>query len=745
MASRAPRDTRLPKRCKAVSRPPRSAEAGCRFNEGQQRHMLSRLRHIEETITEAVAQLTPSESGRVFQTVCPDANAAQRKVLADYLAQLRFALRRFMLAQQLRDTLRPTGSLRALHTALVFARIAVEELRPKYWRGYGEVDPDAASAAERFAAELVTLLHRIEGYVAGGDDGGRAARLEQLAGTGAEPRLLKELGRIIFAYGLTELRTPLQALVDRASCPRFEIAVFGRVSSGKSSLLNRWLGHAFLPIGIAPVTAVPTHIVRGESMRVRIERAHGASLEVPVEEIAAYVSEQGNPGNVQHVLSVTLEAPSARLEGGIRLVDTPGLGSLATHGAAQTLEYLPHCDLGILLIEAGAPVSPDDVAVARALLDGGSDLILLLSKADRLQPDDLAQALDYVQAQFEAQLSMPVPLRPISTIAGNPLAQAWFDEMLAPRLARHTERAAQALGRKIAILRESVVAILEARLRESDEEPTPAGTPATTEAAGLHERIAQARSQIESARAQLRDLKGALGRFDSMLLEAGAQELVRCWLESPLTEESIVERIGAAILRHADAPGHAVVRMLDSLRDDLLAIIRSAHSEPARAHANEADPAEREAERELARPRGRPGFDISAALAARAGVLPPRAMPRWSIIARPLARARLRAAISIALANQSAVHAEALYHWSSRYLDDLARRFDAAVAMLESAERFGADSPLTPAMAQRARCDLERLRQSNPNASGESNHGQVAAGPSRTRRGDSPGAVQRPH
>jgi hypothetical protein len=103
-------------------------------------------------------------------------------------------------------------------------------------------------------------------------------------------------------------------------------------------------------------------------------------------------------------------------------------------------------------------------------------------------------------------------------------------------------------------------------------------------------------------------------------------------------------------------------------------------------------------------------FDVNAALASRPNLLPPRAMPRWSIVARPLARARLRHAISVSLASQLTVHAEALYHWSIRCLDELTRRFDAAVATLESAERFGTDSPLTAEMARTARRDLDRLR-----------------------------------
>ena len=64
-------------------------------------------------------------------------------------------------------------------------------------------------------------------------------------------------------------------------------------------------------------------------------------LELPVEEIAAYVSGQGNLGNAKHVLSVTLEAPSARLEGGIRLVATPGRGGACVSFSAERERWSP--------------------------------------------------------------------------------------------------------------------------------------------------------------------------------------------------------------------------------------------------------------------------------------------------------------------------------------------------------------------------------------------------------------------
>lgn len=703
------------------------------FNENQRRYLLSRLRSIDETLSEAVERLAPSDSGRVFRSVSADATPSQRKILADYLAQVRFALRRFMLAHQLRDERRPTGGLWSLQTAVVFAGIAAEELRPKYWRGYGEVDPSSAAAAERFAAELTTLFHRMEAYLARGEGGGIAARLERLSGARDEIALLKELERVISAHGLTELRAPLETLVDRAAAPRFEIAVFGRVSAGKSSLLNWWLGQPLLPTGITPVTSVPTCIVHGETARVRIERSSGAPLEIPIAELAAFVSEQGNPGNEKRVLSVLIEAPSERLRGGIRLVDTPGLGSLATAGAAQTLEYLPQCDLGILLIEAGAPVAPDDLDVARALVDGGSDVVIALSKADRLSGTDLEQALAYVEAQFETRLSMPLTVRPISTIrAQSALAQEWFDRMLAPRLASHTERAAEALRRKIAVLRESVVALLDARLRAPQGRSAAASAVERPDgslersveqtrrseeqgAAPLHERIAQARSDFRQARSQLLDLKLWLPRYDTYLLESAADELARCWIERARVEEGIVERVEAAIARRADETGHAVARMLDELRDDVVGIVeecgaRSGERGTARAERSQRD-AKQEAQREIARPRGRPVFDVGAVMAARPDCRPLRWLPRWSRIARLLARARVRRTMLEAVSAQLGLHGEALHRWGLRYLDDLTRRFDAAIAMTESAARVGADRPMTDDAEKTARRDLERLQQ----------------------------------
>lgn len=57
-----------------------------------QRYLLSRFRHIEEISGEAIRALAPADDERLFRRVMPDATPEQRKILADYLAQVRWSL-----------------------------------------------------------------------------------------------------------------------------------------------------------------------------------------------------------------------------------------------------------------------------------------------------------------------------------------------------------------------------------------------------------------------------------------------------------------------------------------------------------------------------------------------------------------------------------------------------------------------------------------------------------------------------
>jgi GTPase Era involved in 16S rRNA processing len=287
------------------------------------------------------------------------------------------------------------------------------------------------------------------------------------------------------------------SIIDRLTNVRLEIAVFGQVSSGKSSLLNHILGRDILPVGVNPITAVPTRIVHGQQERVSVTFVTRKTEHHAITELRQFVSEQHNPANVKGVARIVVEIPAATLARGIVFVDTPGLGSLATAGAAETRAYLPQCDVGVLLINAGSTLGPEDVATIQSLYSAGIQPAVLMSKADLLKPADREQALAYIAAKLESELGVELPVYPVSVMAGHEeLLDRWFREHVVPLFGERETLARDSIRRKIGVLRESVQAALRSKLE-------PVATGATAE-------------EIEAADRRLRAAAGELSRVESL-------------------------------------------------------------------------------------------------------------------------------------------------------------------------------------------------------------------------------------
>src|SRR5436190_15760187 len=127
-----------------------------------------------------------------------------------------------------------------------------------------------------------------------------------------------------------------------------------------------------------------------------IEFAEAQLQIIPLSELLEFASEQKNPGNKKHVARIFVKLPSERLSEGITFVDTPGLGSLAVAGAEETIAYLPRCDLGIVLIDASAGLTQDDLVVVQALYQAGANAMILISKADLFSTADRERMIHYV-------------------------------------------------------------------------------------------------------------------------------------------------------------------------------------------------------------------------------------------------------------------------------------------------------------------------------------------------------------
>ena len=92
--------------------------------------------------------------------------------------------------------------------------------------------------------------------------------------------------------GQREILEKLSRLQARLEEGLLRVAVLGQFKRGKSTLLNALLGVPLLPVGVTPVTAIPTFIKAGPKTTARITFKDGNPAILD-----QHISETENPRN----------------------------------------------------------------------------------------------------------------------------------------------------------------------------------------------------------------------------------------------------------------------------------------------------------------------------------------------------------------------------------------------------------------------------------------------------------------
>jgi GTPase SAR1 family protein len=180
------------------------------------------------------------------------------------------------------------------------------------------------------------------------------------------------------------------------------VAVIGEFKRGKTTLINALLGEELLPTGVLPVTAIPALVRYGVRPRATIGLLDGSALEIPINSLPAYLTEQGNPGNAKGVREASIEYPSKVLESGLVLVDTPGTGSVHLHNTQATTDFLPRVDVALLVLTVDAPLSSSETRLVEDVAQTAARIAICLNKIDRLTPDETREALNFVRPRVTA-------------------------------------------------------------------------------------------------------------------------------------------------------------------------------------------------------------------------------------------------------------------------------------------------------------------------------------------------------
>lgn len=170
------------------------------------------------------------------------------------------------------------------------------------------------------------------------------------------------------------------------------VVVVGEAKRGKSSLVNALLGEDVSPVGLleTTATALAFHGAGPDEVEVLVHRPGVAEpLRVPRDELARWVTLDGlseAAGGPVRWVDVPSQAPLLQH---LSLVDTPGLGGLASAVGRITLESIEHASAVVFVGECHTELTSVELDFLRQAADRVETVLVVLGGAGDVDPEDL--------------------------------------------------------------------------------------------------------------------------------------------------------------------------------------------------------------------------------------------------------------------------------------------------------------------------------------------------------------------
>jgi GTPase Era involved in 16S rRNA processing len=206
----------------------------------------------------------------------------------------------------------------------------------------------------------------------------------------------------------------LSELRDKLTHQQFNLVVMGQFKRGKSTFINCLLGAEIVPTAIVPLTSIVTLLCFGSQPKAVVRFLDGRREETAISEIHRFVTEKLNPRNQLSVKEVEVFYPCPHLRDGVRIIDTPGVGSVFNHNTEMAYAYLPYVDAGIFVTTADPPLSASEHSFLKEVRGYVDNLFFVLNKIDIVGEKDLDEALSFTADILQEDLKRAVKVWPIS-------------------------------------------------------------------------------------------------------------------------------------------------------------------------------------------------------------------------------------------------------------------------------------------------------------------------------------------
>lgn len=209
-------------------------------------------------------------------------------------------------------------------------------------------------------------------------------------------------------------RQAREALEQKLASNTLNLVAVGQFKRGKTSVINALIGEELLPVGVVPLTSIVTVLSYGERLSITVRHEDGHGEEIPRERLHEFVTETGNPRNEKRVSEVTIAYPSAWLNAGVKLVDTPGMGSVYEHNTDVAQRFLPKADAVLFLLSVEQPASHVERDYLKEVARLASRIFVLVNKADLVGEAELRESVEFTRRALSDTLGGNSRLFPVS-------------------------------------------------------------------------------------------------------------------------------------------------------------------------------------------------------------------------------------------------------------------------------------------------------------------------------------------
>jgi hypothetical protein len=248
------------------------------------------------------------------------------------------------------------------------------------------------------------------------------------------------------AVGRADLVQRLEQTDARLRDPNVRVIVVGEFKQGKSKLINALINAPVCPVDDDIATSVPTAVGYADQptawllMRDAENSESGSGVRrepIAIDDLARYVSELGNPGNEQGVLAAEAFLPREILKGGLRLVDSPGVGGLDSNHALATLSALATAHAVLLVSDASQEYTEPEVQLLKHAMRITPNVAAILAKTDLYPEWRVIKRIDRRHLEDIGEM----PLFPVSSdlrlLAASERSSDLNDESGFPALVAH--------------------------------------------------------------------------------------------------------------------------------------------------------------------------------------------------------------------------------------------------------------------------------------------------------------------